>query len=245
MVRVDMSEYMEQHAVSRLIGAPPGYVGYDEGGQLTEAVRRRPFRVVLFDEIEKAHPDVANVLLQILEDGRLTDGQGRTVDFRNTLIIMTSNLGTGEMGREPMGFVREDGAGGSSARLRSSIEDALKRAFRPEFLNRIDEIVVFDPLSRDQIKSIVDIEMREVRERLEAHGVTIELTESAREWLAREGFDPVYGARPLRRTIQRHVENPLSKRILAGDFTQGERVVVAGGADGLTFTTASTAAAFA
>ena len=245
MVRVDMSEYMEQHAVSRLIGAPPGYVGYDEGGQLTEAVRRRPFRVVLFDEIEKAHPDVANVLLQILEDGRLTDGQGRTVDFRNTLIIMTSNLGTGEMGREPMGFVREDGAGGSSARLRSSIEDALKRAFRPEFLNRIDEIVVFDPLSRDQIKSIVDIEMREVRERLEAHGVTIELTESAREWLAREGFDPVYGARPLRRTIQRHVENPLSKRILAGDFTQGERVVVAGGADGLTFTMASTAAAFA
>ena len=245
MVRVDMSEYMERHAVSRLIGAPPGYVGYDEGGQLTEAVRRRPFRVVLFDEIEKAHPDVANVLLQILEDGRLTDGQGRTVDFRNTLIIMTSNLGTGEMGREPMGFVREDGAGGSSARLRSSIEDALKRAFRPEFLNRIDEIVVFDPLSREQIKSIVDIEMREVRERLEAHGVTIELTESAREWLAREGFDPVYGARPLRRTIQRHVENPLSKRILAGDLTQGERVVVAGGADGLTFTMASTAAALA
>ena len=245
MIRVDMSEYMERHAVSRLIGAPPGYVGYDEGGQLTEAVRRRPFRVVLFDEIEKAHPDVANVLLQILEDGRLTDGQGRTVDFRNTLIIMTSNLGTGEMGREPMGFVREDGAGGSSARLRSSIEDALKRAFRPEFLNRIDEIVVFDPLSREQIKSIVDIEMREVRERLEAHGATIELTESAREWLAREGFDPVYGARPLRRTIQRHVENPLSKRILAGDLTQGERVVVAGGADGLTFTMASTAAALA
>ena len=245
MVRVDMSEYMERHSVSRLIGAPPGYVGYDEGGQLTEAVRRRPFRVVLFDEIEKAHPDVANVLLQILEDGRLTDGQGRTVDFRNTLIIMTSNLGTGEMGREPMGFVREDGAGGSSARLRSSIEDALKRAFRPEFLNRIDEIVVFDALSREQIKSIVDIEMREVRERLEAHGVTIELTESAREWLAREGFDPVYGARPLRRTIQRHVENPLSKRILAGDLTQGERVVVAGGTDGLTFTMASTAAALA
>ena len=245
MVRVDMSEYMERHSVSRLIGAPPGYVGYDEGGQLTEAVRRRPFRVVLFDEIEKAHPDVANVLLQILEDGRLTDGQGRTVDFRNTLIIMTSNLGTGEMGREPMGFVREDGAGGSSARLRSSIEDALKRAFRPEFLNRIDEIVVFDPLSREQIKSIVDIEMREVRERLEAHGATIELTESAREWLAREGFDPVYGARPLRRTIQRHVENPLSKRILAGDLTQGERVVVAGGTDGLTFTMASTAAALA
>ena len=173
MVRVDMSEYMEQHAVSRLIGAPPGYVGYDEGGQLTEAVRRRPFRVVLFDEIEKAHPDVANVLLQILEDGRLTDGHGRTVDFRNTLIVMTSNLGTGETGREPMGFVREDGA--SSARLRSSIEDALKRAFRPEFLNRIDEIVVFDALSREQIRSIVDIEMREVRERLEAHGVTIEL----------------------------------------------------------------------
>ena len=238
MVRVDMSEYMEQHTVSRLIGAPPGYVGYDEGGQLTEAVRRRPFRVVLFDEIEKAHPDVANVLLQILEDGRLTDGHGRTVDFRNTLIVMTSNLGTGEAGREPMGFVREDGAGGSSARLRSSIEDALKRTFRPEFLNRIDEIVVFDPLSREQIRSIVDIEMREVRERLEAHGVTIELTESAREWLAREGFDPVYGARPLRRTIQRHVENPLSRRILAGDFAAGARVVTDAAADGLKFTTA-------
>ena len=239
-----MSEYMEQHAVSRLIGAPPGYVGYDEGGQLTEAVRRRPFRVVLFDEIEKAHPDVANVLLQILEDGRLTDGHGRTVDFRNTLIVMTSNLGTGETGREPMGFVREDGA--SSARLRSSIEDALKRAFRPEFLNRIDEIVVFDPLSEDQIRSIVDIEMREVRERLEAHGVTIELTESAREWLAREGFDPVYGARPLRRTIQRHVENPLSKRILAGDFTDGSHVIADVDAEGLRFTTSrATTPAFA
>ena len=244
MVRLDMSEYMEQHAVSRLIGAPPGYVGYDEGGQLTEAVRRRPFRVVLFDEIEKAHPDVANVLLQILEDGRLTDGHGRTVDFRNTLIVMTSNLGTGETGREPMGFVREDGA--SSARLRSSIEDALKRAFRPEFLNRIDEIVVFDPLSEEQIRSIVDIEMREVRERLEAHGVTIELTESAREWLAREGFDPVYGARPLRRTIQRHVENPLSKRILAGDFTDGSHVIADVDAEGLRFTTSrATTPAFA
>ena len=239
MVRVDMSEYMEQHAVSRLIGAPPGYVGYDEGGQLTEAVRRRPFRVVLLDEIEKAHPDVANVLLQILEDGRLTDGHGRTVDFRNTLIIMTSNLGTGETGREPMGFVREGGAGGAPARLRSSIEDALKRAFRPEFLNRIDEIVVFDPLSEEQIRSIVDIEMRDVQGRLEAHGVTIELTESAREWLAREGFDPVYGARPLRRTIQRHVENPLSMRILAGDFVEGSHVVGDADADGLRFTTSS------
>ena len=244
MVRLDMSEYMEKHAVSRLIGAPPGYVGYDEGGQLTEAVRRRPFRVVLFDEIEKAHPDVANVLLQILEDGRLTDGRGRTVDFRNTLIVMTSNLGTGEADREPMGFVRENGAGASSARLRSSIEDALKRAFRPEFLNRIDEIVVFDPLSREQILGIVDIEMRHVRERLEAHGVTIELTDLAREWLAREGFDPVYGVRPLRRTIQRHVETPLSRRILAGDFAEGARVIADAGAEGLTFRTASMIAAF-
>ncbi len=245
MVRVDMSEYMENHTVSRLIGAPPGYVGYDEGGQLTEAVRRRPFRVVLFDEIEKAHPDVANVLLQILEDGRLTDGHGRTVDFRNTLIVMTSNLGTGETGREPMGFVREDGANGSSSGLRSSIEDALKKAFRPEFLNRIDEVVVFDPLSQAQIEDIVDIEMRGVEGRLEAHGIAIELTESARAWLAREGFDPVYGVRPLRRTIQRHVENPLSKRILAGEFSEGGRVVSDAGADGLVFTTAPAIGAFA
>ena len=236
MVRLDMSEYMEQHTVSRLIGAPPGYVGYDEGGSLTEAVRRRPFRVVLFDEIEKAHPEVSNVLLQILEDGRLTDGHGRTVDFRNTLIIMTSNLGTGEADREPVGFLRDTEGNNGSARLRSSIEEALKQTFRPEFLNRIDEIIIFDSLSREQIQRIVDLTVGEVQDRLEAHKVTIELTETAREWLAREGFDPVYGARPLRRTVQRHVENPLSKKILAGELFEGDRVIVDADDGGLTFT---------
>jgi ATP-dependent Clp protease ATP-binding subunit ClpC len=226
LVRVDMSEYMEQHSVSRLIGAPPGYVGYDEGGQLTEAVRRRPFRVVLFDEIEKAHPDVFNVLLQILEDGRLTDGHGRTVDFSNTLVIMTSNLGTPELNRPAVGFRRETSSKDESVRLRSSIEDALKKTFRPEFLNRIDEIIIFDPLTDEQIRQIVDLMVKEVEARLLERGVTISLTGAAKEWLAKEGFDPVFGARPLRRAVQRDVENPLSKRILAGEFAQGDHVVI-------------------
>ena len=235
MVRVDMSEYMEKHTVSRLIGAPPGYVGFDEGGQLTEAVRRRPFRVVLFDEVEKAHPDVFGILLQILEDGRLTDGHGRTVDFRNTLVIMTSNLGTGEEGREPVGFLREAAAEDDSARRRASIEDALKKTFRPEFLNRVDEIIIFDALTQEQIQQIVDLRVADVQARLASHKVTISLTEPAKEWLAREGFDPVYGARPLRRTVQRHVEDPMSKRILAGEFAEGDDVTVDAGEDGLTF----------
>ena len=233
MVRVDMSEYMEKHTVSRLIGAPPGYVGYEEGGQLTEAVRRRPFRVVLFDEIEKAHPDVFGILLQILEDGRLTDGQGRTVDFRNTLVIMTSNLGTGEADREPVGFLRN--GDGDSVRIRASIEDALKRTFRPEFLNRIDEIIIFDALNEEQIQSIVDLLVKEVEERLEGHDVAISLTDAAKEWLAREGYDPVFGARPLRRAVQRFIENPLSTRILAGEFKAGDRLVVDANDEGLTF----------
>ena len=226
MVRVDMSEYMEKHTVSRMIGAPPGYVGYDEGGQLTEAVRRRPFRVVLFDEIEKAHPDVFGILLQILEDGRLTDGHGRTVDFRNTIVIMTSNLGTGEMQKEDFGFLRDAPGKDEMVRLRSSVEEALKRAFRPEFLNRIDEIIIFDPLTEEQTRQIVDLMVREVETRLRDHDVTISLTDAAKDLLAREGFDKVFGARPLRRAVQRILENALSRKLLAGEFARGDRVVV-------------------
>jgi len=232
MVRIDMSEYMEKHTVSRLIGAPPGYVGYDEGGQLTEAVRRRPYRVVLFDEIEKAHPDVFNIMLQILEDGRLTDGHGRTVDFRNTVVIMTSNLGTGDLNRQPVGFLNTHEAIDQRERLRRSVEDALKKAFRPEFLNRIDEIVVFDPLTQEQIELIVDLMMAEVGKRLAERGVTAELTPAARAWLAKEGFDPNFGARPLRRALQRFVENPLSKAILAGQYPSGSHITVDATPDG-------------
>lgn len=238
MVRIDMSEFQERHTVSRLIGAPPGYVGYDEGGQLTEAVRRRPFRVVLLDEIEKAHPDVFNILLQVMEDGRLTDGHGRTVNFSNTLIIMTSNLGTTGDSQKPVGFVtgRQEG---DSARRRSSVEDALHKAFRPEFLNRLDEIIIFDPLNSEQIHQIVELMIAEVEERLVEHGVSVELTLEAKDWLADKGFDPVYGARPLRRAIQRYVENPLSKQIISGAFKSGD-VIKVDAADGdLTLTRAA------
>ena len=237
MVRIDMSEYMEQHTTSRLIGAPPGYVGYDEGGQLTEAVRRRPFRVVLFDEIEKAHPQVFNILLQVLDDGRLTDGHGRTVDFRNTVLILTSNLGTTEFGRpQGMGFLRDADHETESQRLRESVEDALKKAFRPEFLNRLDEVVIFDPLTREQIRLIVDLTVSQVQARLDERQITISLTDEARDWLAKEGFDPVFGARPLRRAVQRHVENPLSSRILTGEFPPGAVVEVDVDADGRALT---------
>ena len=234
MVRIDMSEYAEKHTVSRLIGAPPGYVGYDEAGQLTEAVRRRPYRVVLFDEIEKAHPEVFNILLQILEDGRLTDGHGRTVDFRNTVVIMTSNLGTEGMQRATFGF-RTDGSERTTEeeRLRSSVNEALKRAFRPELLNRIDEILVFHPLTQDQIVRIVGLMVKEVQRRLEDQQITFELTSDASFWLAKEGFDPVYGARPLRRAVQRHLENTLSKRILAGEIQPGDYILVDAGDSGL------------
>ena len=242
MVRVDMSEYMEKHAVSRLIGAPPGYVGFDEGGQLTEAVRRRPFRVVLFDEIEKAHPDVFNILLQILEDGRLTDGHGRSVDFRNTLIVMTSNLGTGQGAAEPVGFLRGSDDESERDRRRASVNEALKRAFRPEFLNRLDETIIFDPLSREQLRQVVNIAASEVADRLAEHGVALELTDDARDWLAAEGYDRIYGARPLRRAIQRFVENPLSKKILARELADGDRVIADAGEDGLTFTKAGSPA---
>jgi ATP-dependent Clp protease ATP-binding subunit ClpC len=243
MVRVDMSEYMEQHTVSRLVGAPPGYVGYDEGGQLTEAVRRRPFRVVLFDEIEKAHPDVFNVLLQILEDGRLTDGHGRTVDFRNTVVIMTSNVGTGQADREAVGFITESDGDDQSVRIRSSIEEALKSTFRPEFLNRVDEIVIFDALSAEQIRRIVDLMVMEVEGRLLEHGITMSLSDGAKTWLAQEGFDPVFGARPLRRAVQRYVESVLSRKILSREFDPGDEIVVDADESGLTFKKAASAVA--
>ncbi len=233
MVRVDMSEYSERHSVSRLVGAPPGYIGFDEGGQLTEAVRRRPFRVVLFDEIEKAHPEVFNIMLQILEDGRLTDGHGRTVDFTNTVLIMTSNLGTGDTEGSALGFLSSASSGVDNRH--AAVEDALKRAFRPEFLNRIDEIIIFDRLSKEQIKEIVDIQVGEVKERMAEHGITMSLTDVAREWLAKEGFDEKFGARPIRRAVQRHVENALSKRILSQELADGDHVVVDADEAGLLF----------
>jgi ATP-dependent Clp protease ATP-binding subunit ClpC len=225
LLRVDMSEYREQHTVSRLFGAPPGYVGYEEGGQLTEAVRRRPYRVILFDEIEKAHPDVWNALLQILEDGRLTDGQGRTVDFRNTVIIMTSNLGT-EFARKggALGFVRADDE--QSIADHQKIEKAMRDTFRPEFLNRIDEIIIFSPLSLIDVEQMVDLQMQGIAGRLHEHGISLHLTEPARNWIARAGYDPQFGARPLRRAIQRYVENPLSVRLLRGDFHPGDLIVI-------------------
>ena len=227
MVRIDMSEYMEKHSVARLIGAPPGYVGYEEGGQLTEAVRRRPYRVVLFDEIEKAHPDVFNVLLQLLEDGRLTDGHGRTVDFRNTVIIMTSNLGTAGIRRQATGFRTDETAGeDEDKRIRESINSALKETFRPEFLNRIDETIIFHPLTPEEIGRVIELMIRDVQGRLEERGITFELTTDANLWLGREGYDLVYGARPLRRAVTRFLENPMSKGILSGEFTSGDHILV-------------------
>jgi len=235
MVRLDMSEYMEKHTVSRLIGAPPGYIGYEEGGQLTEAVRRRPYKVILLDELEKAHPNVLNILLQILEDGRLTDGHGRTVDFKNTVVIMTSNLGTEEFQRQSLGFARETKS--EQERRKGAIETAMKQTFRPEFLNRLDEIVIFQGLTEEQIKQIVDLMMKDVKKRLAERKITVELTEEAKVKLAKEGFDPAFGARPLRRTLQRQVENPLSTKILQGEFKEGDRVLVDAGPKGFTFTT--------
>jgi ATP-dependent Clp protease ATP-binding subunit ClpC len=235
MVRLDMSEYMEKHTVSRLIGAPPGYIGYEEGGQLTEAVRRRPYKVILFDEVEKAHPDVFNVLLQIMEDGRLTDGHGRAVDFKNSVVIMTSNLGSQEFQRGSIGFRHEQESRSEQKRLKTSIEGALKQTFRPEFLNRVDEIIIFQPLTEEQIREIVDLMMKEVQARIEDRGITVTLTDDAKSWLAQEGFDASFGARPLRRTIQREVENPLSKKILMGEFKEGDRVKVDLSPEGLVF----------
>ena len=236
MIRLDMSEYQERHTVSRLVGSPPGYVGYDEGGGLTELVRRRPYRVILFDEIEKAHPDVFNTLLQILDDGRLTDGHGRTVDFRNTVIIMTSNLGTGAQNRLTLGFTQRSEESGAAKQVRASVERALREHFRPEFLNRIDDTIVFEPLTERELSEIVDLLMAEVRGRLAEREIDIELTEAAREELVREGYDPQLGARPLRRTVERRVENELARRILAGEFGEGQRITVDHAGGDYTFT---------
>ena len=224
MIRLDMSEYMEKHTVARLIGAPPGYVGYDEGGQLTEAVRRRPYSVVLFDEIEKAHGDVFNVLLQLLDDGRLTDGHGRTVDFRNTVVIMTSNLGS-HIFRE---YEKPE-------KVRPLVMQELRNTLRPEFLNRIDEVVIFMPLDRAQLARIVDIQLTHLRRRLADRRIELEVTDAAKEVLGREGYDPTFGARPLKRTIQRLVQDPLALRLLEGEFHEGDVVVVDADGDALTF----------
>ena len=225
MVRVDMSEYMEKHSVARLIGAPPGYVGYEEGGALTEAVRRRPYQLILFDEIEKAHPDVFNVLLQVLDDGRLTDGQGRTVDFKNTLIVLTSNLGSAALANQPEGQDVEV--------VREEVMEAVRAAFRPEFLNRLDEILLFRRLGRAQMKGIVDIQLKRLQSLLDERKITLEIDDKARGWLAETGYDPVYGARPLKRVIQRSIQNPLAERILEGKIKDGQHVPVTAGKDGL------------
>jgi ATP-dependent Clp protease ATP-binding subunit ClpC len=225
LIQIDMSEYMEKHAVSRLVGSPPGYVGYDEGGQLTEAVRRKPFSVVLFDEIEKAHADVFNILLQILEDGRLTDSQGRTVDFKNTVIIMTSNLGTAELRKTAIGFAVAD-ADLNYDRMREKVVDSLKKHFRPEFLNRIDEVIVFHELTQDEVKTIVDLLVTRVRTQLESQAVDLALSDAAKTRLAERGYDPQLGARPLRRAIQRLLEDPLSERVLQREFPAGSTILV-------------------
>ncbi len=234
LVQLDMSEYMEKHTVSRLVGSPPGYVGYEEGGQLTEAVRRKPFSVVLFDEIEKAHPDVFNALLQILEDGRLTDAQGRTVDFKNTVIIMTSNLGTADLRKASVGFAKADEAV-THERMTSKVNDALKQHFRPEFLNRIDEVIVFHELTKDEITEIVDLYMRRVRNQLESQGISVELTRAAKYLVVEKGYDAMMGARPLRRALQRFVEDPLSEKILWKEFRAGDTVIVDAENDEITF----------
>ncbi|MBA7475670.1 MAG: AAA domain-containing protein [Dehalococcoidia bacterium] len=250
MVRLDMSEYQERHTVSRLIGAPPGYVGYEEGGQLTEAVRRRPYRVILLDEIEKAHPEVFNSLLQLLDDGRMTDGHGRTVDFKNCIIIMTSNAGVEHIKRDSsLGFApRKEAAKAGNQRYEAMKEKVIaevKRTFRPEFLNRLDETIVFHELTERQLRSIVDLMVRDLQKRLAERKLDIELTEKAKSWLAKEGYDPVFGARPLRRVIERCVENPLSTKLLRGEFKEGDTVKVELGDEGLTFTARASAKAAA
>ena len=235
LIRIDMSEYMEKHSVARLIGAPPGYVGYEEGGALTEAVRRRPYQVVLFDEIEKAHPDVFNVLLQVLDDGRLTDGQGRTVDFRNTLIVMTSNLGAE--------YLVQQSEGEDTDKVRDLVMAEVRAHFRPEFLNRVDEIILFHRLKREHMGRIVDIQMQRLQKLLEDRKITLTLEPKGREWLAEKGYDPAYGARPLKRVIQKSVQDPLAELILSGKIKDGEKVVISAGKQGLVFNGAAVAAA--
>ena len=249
MVRLDMSEYQEEHTVSRLIGAPPGYIGYEEGGQLTEAVRRRPYRVILLDEIEKAHPKVFNTLLQIMDDGRLTDGHGRTVDFKNTVDHHDQQRRRGgHQAREPARFchARQESSRDHKQRyedMKKKVMAEIQKAFRPEFLNRLDDIIVFHELSEEQLRKIVDLMVKEVEERLAERKIELKLTEKAKSWLAKEGYDPVYGARPLRRVIERFVENPLSSQMLRGEIKEGDTVKVDLGKEGLTFKTAAKAAA--
>jgi len=233
MIRLDMSEYMEKHAVARMIGAPPGYVGYEEGGQLTEAIRRRPYAVVLFDEIEKAHPDVFNVLLQILDDGRLTDAKGRTVDFKNTVLIMTSNLGSREI----------QDADGDESEVRDAVLQELRANFKPEFLNRIDDIVIFHQLSREQIGQIIDVQLERLRAMLAERNIQLVLDDAARQLLAREGYDPNYGARPLKRAIQTLIQNPLAVKLLGGEILPGQTVSVSAKGDEMELKAKSTAAA--
>jgi ATP-dependent Clp protease ATP-binding subunit ClpB len=225
MVRIDMSEFMEKHAVARLIGAPPGYVGYDEGGVLTEAVRRKPYQVVLFDEVEKANPDVFNVLLQVLDDGILTDGQGRTVDFKQTIIVLTSNLGSQALSMLP--------DGSDAAMAKREVMEAVRAHFRPEFLNRLDETIIFDRLGRSDMTGIVDIQLRRLEKRLAQRKITLDLAADAKSWLAEEGYDPVYGARPLKRVIQRQLQDPLAEMLLSGDVLDGATVHVTAGPEGL------------
>jgi ATP-dependent Clp protease ATP-binding subunit ClpB len=225
MLRIDMSEFMEKHAVSRLIGAPPGYVGYDEGGVLTEAVRRRPYQVILFDEVEKAHEDVFNILLQVLDDGRLTDGQGRTVDFSNTIIVLTSNLGSDILAAQPEGE--------PMALVQAQVMRVVRDHFRPEFLNRLDEIVLFRRLARADMATIVDIQLSRLRALLADRKITLDLDATAKDWLANEGYDPVYGARPLKRVIQRSLQNPLAGLLLEGAVREGDTIHVQAGVDGL------------
>ncbi|MEO5679130.1 MAG: AAA family ATPase, partial [Acidimicrobiales bacterium] len=225
LIQLDMSEYMEKHTVSRLVGSPPGYVGYEEGGQLTEAVRRKPFSVVLFDEIEKAHPDVFNTLLQILEDGRLTDSQGRTVDFKNCVLIMTSNLGTADLRKATLGFARSSEAV-TYEKMKEKANEALKAHFRPEFLNRIDEIIVFHELTRDEVTEIVDLMIARTRTQLQQQGLGLELSQAAKYLLVDKGHDPSMGARPLRRAIQRMIEDPLSEKLLFKEYRSGETIIV-------------------
>jgi ATP-dependent Clp protease ATP-binding subunit ClpB len=232
MVRIDMSEFMEKHSVARLIGAPPGYVGYEEGGYLTEAVRRRPYSVVLFDEVEKAHPEVFNVLLQILDDGRLTDGKGRTVDFKNTVLIMTSNIGSQ--------WIQDLGAR-EHEEMRRRVLEALRAQFKPEFLNRVDDIVIFHGLSVENIKEIAEIQLRNLRRRLAERKMDLHLSDRAKQILGKEGFDPVYGARPLKRAIQRLIQDPLALKILEGEFSEGDTIEVdAGPSDQLIFSKKAT-----
>jgi ATP-dependent Clp protease ATP-binding subunit ClpC len=235
LIQLDMSEYMEKHTVSRLFGSPPGYVGYEEGGQLTEKVRRRPFSVVLFDEIEKAHPDIFNSLLQILEDGRLTDAQGKTVDFKNTVIIMTTNLGTRDISKGvSVGFAKADESHSSYERMKSRVQEELKQHFRPEFLNRVDDIIVFHQLARDEIFRIVDLMVGKVDDRLKDRDMGLELRPGAKQLLSERGYDPVLGARPLRRTIQREIEDSLSEKILFGELRPGQIVIVDADGEGPT-----------